>query len=132
MHRQEGSAEGADRRGAESRNMNGAIAVPRADLREFADRFVLQLDLPGVAQEGLELSLERGSLSVRGSVELRAPEGLKLRHGEFASRTLQREFRVGDGIDTDRIEAALTDGVLTVTLPKTVERASRKIQVRAS
>lgn len=91
---------------------------PRVDTYEDQDLYLLVVELPGVAKEDLEVSLENELLTVRG--ERRLEESMEARQGlaEFGPTVYERSFRLGDGIDQEGIEASLEHGLLRLTFPK--------------
>jgi HSP20 family molecular chaperone IbpA len=93
------------------------VAMPKVDVFENADEFLVVADLPGVAKDDLQISWAKGELTLEG------------RNGD---RLYRRAFTVPDGVDSSGIEADLANGVLTLKLPKAAEVKPRKIQVRSS
>jgi HSP20 family protein len=105
--------------------------VPRADIYETDEAIHLVADMPGVSQESLDITLEKGVLTLNGTVELETPEGYSLVYAEYRVGDYVRSFSLSDEIDQETIEATLKDGVLRLTLPKITEARTRKIAVRA-
>lgn len=102
-----------------------------ASVWEDKDRFHVELDLPGVTQEDLELTFEKGSLSI--TAQRKAPEGERTNwHDERGYGKVTRIISLPDSADTENIEADLTSGVLHVSVSKKSEAQPRKIEVRAS
>ena len=107
--------------------------TPPIDVYETTDRYVIAAELPGLAREHIELALEDTRLTIRGQrIDRTASSGdvmhfhqVERGHGAFA-----RTFEFGSKIDTDAVSADLTNGVLTVTLPKAAIPPARKIEVR--
>jgi HSP20 family protein len=87
-------------------------------------------DLPGVAQADVSIRVENGALTVDAKRAVTLPEGWSVRHTERGAFDAQRAIRLPDDVDTDGITAALTDGVLTVTLPRRAGAAPRTIPVQ--
>jgi HSP20 family protein len=105
--------------------------VPRADIYETDEAIHLVADMPGVSQESLDITLEKGVLTLNGTVEPETPEGYSLVYAEYRVGDYVRSFSLSDEIDQETIEATLKDGVLRLTLPKITEARTRKIAVRA-
>ncbi len=101
--------------------------APAIDIYETDSGHVLLADMPGVSRDGLEVHVERDQLSIRGRVAEEAQA--KIQHREFRLRDYYRTFTLADEIDTDRIGATLTDGVLRLELPKSSRAQARKIPV---
>ena len=96
--------------------------TPAVDVVEDAEKIALFADLPGVAQEDLEIQLDKGVLTIRGQRQL-------ARKGERASGAFSRAFTLPETVDVDKIAASLKDGVLTLSLPKRPEAQPRQIKV---
>jgi HSP20 family protein len=107
--------------------------VPELDAWETETDYIVQLDLPGVRAESVDINFERNTLTIRGERErgIRAPEKGELRVF-FAERdwgTFTRSLRFPQHVAGDNISAEFTDGVLTVRVPKTEAAKPRKIQI---
>ncbi|HPF70893.1 MAG TPA: Hsp20/alpha crystallin family protein [Candidatus Krumholzibacteria bacterium] len=108
-----------------------AALTPRADILEGDKEFRIVMDLPGIAAGDLEISVENQSLSIKAERKFEVPEGFETRRRERAGNVgFTRSFRLGNGVATDGITAKFTDGVLTLTLPKTEQSLPRRIEVR--
>jgi len=101
--------------------------APAVDIYETDNGHVLLADMPGVSRDGLEVHVERDQLSIRGRVA--AEPQAKVQHREFRLRDYYRVFTLADEIDSDRIAATLTDGVLRLELPKSSRAQARKIPI---
>lgn len=103
---------------------------PRAHITESANEFVLQVELPGVRQDGLEVTFENGELTITGH---RAPfqaGGTELIYRESRQADFRRVFELDPTIDAARIGARLEQGVLTLALPKAESSRPRQIEVQ--
>src|SRR5215469_765494 len=96
------------------------VFVPPADIYETRDNIVVLAEMPGVAPDGVDITLERRVLTIRGRNAGREHTGY------------QRVFTLSENIDRDRIEATLKDGVLHLVLPKAETAKPRKIELKAS
>lgn len=105
------------------------LFVPRIDVVEEADRFVVRADMPGCDPAAIDIHYERGSLTLRGHVPERKPGGAP-RHREYGVGDFLRRFNVTDSIDVEKIAAEYADGVLTLTLPKVEAARPRSIRVQ--
>lgn len=107
--------------------------VPRVDVKEESDRFVLYADLPGIDPGDIEVSMDKGMLTIRGerssetSTETDRFSRIERRYGSF-----HRRFALPDSADPDGIQAHGRNGVLEITIPKRPEIAPRRIQVGRS
>jgi HSP20 family molecular chaperone IbpA len=103
--------------------------TPSVDIYETDAEHVLLADMPGVSRDGLEIHVDRDRLTIRGRVaQMEAPQP---QHREFGLHDYYRAFTLADDIDTDKITANLTDGVLRLVLPKSSRARVRKIPVSA-
>jgi HSP20 family protein len=109
-------------------------ATPAVDIVEREDDFKLTAELPGLQPKDVNLRFANGTLTIEGAKE-EPQEDAKLDHflSERRYGAIRRSFRVPDGVDPDKIEASVKDGILTVVLPKTAEarRVVKTIAVRA-
>jgi HSP20 family molecular chaperone IbpA len=105
--------------------------VPRTDIYEDGDNIVIVVDVPGVAEDALEITLEKGVLTIDGYVEPNVPEGYTLAYAEYEVGDYQRSFKLSNQIDQENIEATFKDGVLRLLLPKIGPAKTKKIAVKA-
>jgi len=105
------------------------LLEPRADVLETDAAFLVQVDMPAVSPEGVDVTVERNVLTVRGDAAQIDAEGLEPLHEEFESGRFERTFRLSEGIDADKIEARHADGQLTLILPKSESTRARRIAV---
>lgn len=105
--------------------------VPRADIYEDGETIVIVADLPGVSDEAVDITLEKGILTINGYVEPVTPEGYTLAYAEYQVGDYQRSFRLSNQIDQDNIQATLQDGVLKLVLPKIGPAKTKKIAINA-
>jgi HSP20 family protein len=104
--------------------------VPRVDIHEEKDRFVVLADVPGVEPKDIDITAEKGVLTVRG--ERRAEKRVTDNGYERIERvagTFLRRFTLPEGANTDSITAKQTNGVLEVTIPKTPAVQPRRISI---
>ena len=105
------------------------MAMPM-DAHRKGDSFLLQLDLPGVDSESIELTVEENVLSI--SAQRPAPpqsEHVKLVIAERTFGTFTRQVVLGKALDSERIEASYEGGVLTVAIPVAEQAKPRRIEV---
>jgi len=106
--------------------------VPRVDIKEEADRFLILADLPGVDPENVEILMDKGILSIKGerlsetSEQTERFSRIERRYGSF-----HRRFALPDTADADGITASGNHGVLEISIPKKPESTPRRIQVGA-
>lgn len=112
---------------------NGLV-VPSADLKEGDTEFTLTAELPGMAEEDIDLSVAGGMISIKGEkTEEKKDETENYHLTERRYGSFHRSFRLPDNVDEVKIKAAFDKGVLTVTMPKskTGGHQERKIKIGA-
>jgi len=93
--------------------------APAVDIREEENRYLLSADIPGVARENIEITLEDGVLTLKGERSGEAgTNGEKYRRKERVHGTFLRQFTLPETVDTQNISATVKDGVLDVVIPK--------------
>jgi HSP20 family protein len=113
----------------ETRPADRRSASPRVDIHEGADAVHLMADMPGVTADGLDISVHGDVLTLRGRSRAQEPEKAHAIWREYAIRDYERSFRLGHAIDSGRITAAVKDGVVRITLPKTALAQPKRITV---
>src|SRR5689334_10907363 len=103
-------------------------AVPM-DAYRHEDTFVVNLDLPGVDPASIELTVERNALTITAERHWEPIEGDQVLATERRHGTFSRQLFLGDGLDTDKIEASYENGVLTLTVPVADRAKPRRIAV---
>ena len=104
--------------------------VPRFDVKETQDAYVINADLPGVKDEALNVSLNGNLLTISGTREEEHREegesyyAMERSHGSFA-----RSFTMPDSVDGESVTADLKQGVLTVRIPKRPEAQPKRIAI---
>lgn len=105
---------------------------PDVDVTESGDRVVVVADIPGVAPDDVDISVERRVLTITARANAPQPEGFRQIHAENPAAGYERAFTLSEDIDEDRIEATVADGVLTLVLPKAEKARSRRIDVKTA
>jgi HSP20 family protein len=104
------------------------LITPPASVTEIADGYMLEIEMPGVKKEGLDISVENNELTIIGRRSLPAVEGT-LVHRESRPENFRRVFELDPSIDGDKISAKIDQGLATLTLPKAEHVKPRKIAV---
>jgi HSP20 family protein len=105
------------------------IFLPMADIYETQDALTVILEMPGVEKNNLDVRVEDGVLHVEGKLDLSKYRDLQPLYIEYNVGHYARSFQLSSKIDQNEIEAALKDGVLSLTLPKVEEAKARTILV---
>jgi len=106
----------------------GTYFTPAVDIYETADEIVLRVDMPGVELGDLDVDIKDDELTIVGKVSEVADVGIELL-SEYRVGNYYRNFRISDVVDRGGINATLSDGVLTLMLPKVAKAVSRKIPI---
>jgi HSP20 family protein len=122
-----------DQPGARSGSGNGATNrrwMPAMDLIETADHYVLRADLPGLADEDVNVQLEDNVLTISGQ---RASEHDQQQEGyyrlERAFGSFSRSLTLPEGVDPDGVQAHFDRGVLEIQIPKPEQKKPRQVQI---
>ena len=117
----------------ENRNKTQGPAplVPPVDIVEGPDGITLVADMPGVGREGLSIGVTGDRLTIEGAVTLNESPRMQSVYAEVRVAHYRRSFVLSRDLDTEKIDARLHQGVLTLRIPK-VERAKpRRVEVKA-
>ena len=109
-----------------------AMWIPLVDIHEYANRFELYVDLPGVDPSTVDLTLDGGILTLSGA----RPQPIRKDSEEAQGRRVERghghfhrRFVLPDTVDGEKVNATGSHGVLTVTIPKQAKAMPRRIQI---
>jgi HSP20 family protein len=106
---------------------------PALDVEESDEGFTLHVELPGIAADKVEVSLEDSVLTIAGEREFYDSKSTDaFRRVERRFGRFHRAIRLPDRVDPDKVEAAYKDGLLTITVPKAESAKPRRIQVTAN
>ena len=109
-----------------------ATFIPKTDIFETEEDIVLVIDMPGVSEGSIDITLEKDTLTITGISVVEAPEDHTLAFSEYRVGDYERNFRVTDQIDKENIQAVYKDGILRLTLPKADEVKIKKINIKTS
>ena len=110
--------------------MRGVEWLPTADVIEREDSFVVQVELPGMKREDIDVSVTGTTLNISGERKAEAEvkkEGYRRRERSYGS--FSRSMSLPSNVDADKIKASYEDGVLELVLPKTAETKPKKVVV---
>jgi len=102
--------------------------TPAVDIYETDEGLTLDADMPGVLRDGLDIRVEDNILTIRGRVG-NGSKGTEL-FKEYELHDYFRQFKLNDQIDQEKIEAHLSNGVLTLKLPKAKAARPRQIEIK--
>jgi HSP20 family molecular chaperone IbpA len=107
------------------------VYTPAVDIVERKDDILLIADMPGVDEHSVDITLEKNVLTISGAVEDDFPREHRLALAEYGVGDFQRTFTLSDEVDSERIQATVSNGVLKLVLPKAEAVKTRKIAVKA-
>ncbi|MBA2947569.1 Hsp20/alpha crystallin family protein [Streptomyces himalayensis] len=108
----------------------GMAWSPLADVSETDDAYLIEIDVPGVKREDIDIEMGERDVTVRGEFKEREGAGTLRRGTRRTGRFEYRTLLPGD-VNTEEVNAALRDGVLTITVPKAETTKPRHIEITA-
>ncbi|MCG6970048.1 MAG: Hsp20/alpha crystallin family protein [Gammaproteobacteria bacterium] len=119
---------------AESRNLRARSEeepslIPPVDICEDAEGITLIADMPGVSRERLNIQIDGDNLLLDGAAAIDMPEGMEALFAEVRATHFRRSFTLSRELETEKINAQVKNGVLTLKIPKRAELKPRKIEV---
>lgn len=101
------------------------------DAYRLGDRYIVMFDLPGVDASTIDLTIEKNLMTVSAERKSQMPQDAQVVASERPQGTFSRQLFLGESLDTDRVEASYSNGVLTVTIPVAEQAKPRRVEVRA-
>jgi HSP20 family protein len=117
---------------ATASEMEQPAMIPAVDVFEDDAGITLIADVPGATRESLSIRVDGDTLTLEAPLELGLPQELEAVYAEVRSGRYRRSFTLSRELDSQRIDAGLKDGVLTLRLPKLEAARPRRIEVRAA
>ncbi len=104
---------------------------PKVNLVENENEFVLTAEVPGMVEKDIHVEIKEGVLSLRGDAkEEKETKEENYRIQEFRSQSFERNFRLGDQVDPEKVVAKMEKGVLRVSLGKKEIAKPRKVEIK--
>lgn len=113
----------------QAHDTHGALTPP-VDVIEDRTGITLYADLPGVSRDKLRLQVEADTLTIDAEANLTAPQGLQSSHTEVGSARFHRVFTLSKELDTEKVSAELSQGVLKLRIPKAEHAQPRRISIQ--
>lgn len=108
-----------------------APLVPPVDIIENGDGITVRADLPGVSRENLSIGVDGDTLTVEATVSLGEPSNVQPVYAEVRNAHYKRSFVLSRDLDTEKINASIRNGVLTLQVPKREQAKPRRIEIKA-
>jgi HSP20 family protein len=105
---------------------------PPVDIYEDAEGITIEADMPGVSKDRLNLQVDGNTLLIEGEAAINLPEGVEALYADVRVTHYSRSFTLSNELETEKIDASLKDGVLTLRIPKHPDQRPRKIEVRVA
>jgi HSP20 family protein len=110
------------------------VWVPAIDVVEQKDAYVLYAELPGVDASQVDISFEQNVLTIRGTkrftLETSNDGELRVYAAERVTGSFERSIRLPEFVDSDKIQAEFTNGLLKVSVPKAQAAQPRRIEIK--
>jgi HSP20 family protein len=115
----------------DQRNQQGqrGYVAPSANIVANENEYVLELEMPGVDKQGLEVTVEGSELTVIGRRKQDLPDGELLYSETPLLADYRRTFELGADVDTGKIRAEMNQGVLKLHLPRREDAKRRKVEI---
>ena len=113
------------------RTYSQRVYRPHVDIIDGAEHILLRINMPGVDEDRIDVTLEKNVLTIHGRVALPEYNGYQLVYSEYGVGDYERSFKLSNEIDRDKIDATVSRGVLTLKLPKIKAAVQTKIPVSA-
>lgn len=117
-----------------SREQEGVLSgtwTPSVDIKESKDAYVVKSELPGVDKNDVDVSIEDNMLVIRGDKKVEAESDEHQNHRkECTYGYFERSFSLPKQVDTNKVQASFSNGVLTLNIPKAEEAKPKQIQVQ--
>ncbi len=104
--------------------------LPLTNFYDTGDHFELKVELPGTAKEDLSVKIQGNYLEISGKREANVPDGYSVHRSERGSVDFTRSFTLPSEVDAEKVEATISDGLLTMVLPKAEAAKPKQITVR--
>jgi HSP20 family protein len=105
---------------------------PSTNLYENGDNFEIRTEVPGLGKDDLNIKIQGNYLEIAGTRNPDVPEGYKAHKIERETGSFSRSFTLPADLDATKVEAALKDGVLYLTLPKSDAAKPRQIEIKTA
>jgi HSP20 family protein len=111
--------------------------APRVDVRETANAYLMDMDLPGLSEKDVEISLKDRVLTIASVKEAESEEKKADDNGEYLIRerresAFERQFTLPEDIDAEKVDATFKNGVLSISIARRPEAQARQILIKTA
>ena len=118
-----------DRSYGEDYGWRVAGGTPRTNLYDLGEKLEIKAEVPGIKKEDLNIKIQGNYLEVSGTRKSDAPEGYKTHRVERSASTFTRSFTLPSDVDSEKVEASLKNGILTLSLPKAEDAKPKQVTI---
>jgi HSP20 family protein len=119
-----------DRSQGEGYHWSVADGSPRTNLYDNGDSFKIIAEVPGMTKEDLNIKIQGNYLELSGSRRSDSPEGYRTHRNERADSSFTRSFTIPSDVNSEKVQASLADGLLTLILPKAETAKPKQISIQ--
>ena len=112
--------------------VNHHTFTPKVDIWETEAGYNLEVEMPEVEKEGVDVKLEKGVLSVLGRVQAENITGFEKVYSEFEYGNYERQFQISEVIHETKVKASIKNGILQLELPKRESAKPKRIEVKVA
>ena len=111
-------------------NFFGSNSYPKVDVIDHEDRITIEAEIPGLNREEVSVDLEEGVMTISGQKNSQDVDtSLKYIRKELKRSSFKRSFKLGENINSKKINADFNNGILLITLPKKDPEKNKKIKI---
>jgi HSP20 family protein len=116
---------------------SASVTAPRVDVRETQAAYLMDMDLPGLTEKDVEISLKDRVLAISSvkeaeTEEKKTDDGQEYLIRERRASSFERRFTLPEDIDVEKVEANFKNGVLSITIPRRPEAQPRQIMIKSA
>lgn len=105
--------------------------IPGIDISETEDQFLINVELPGMKKEDINIGLENGRLSISGERKFEKEDKGKTYHRvETSYGSFNRSFQLPDNVDEESVSANYENGILNISIDKAEDKVTKKIEIQ--
>lgn len=107
-----------------------ADGTPRTNLYDIGEKLEIKAEVPGMTKEDLSIKIQGNYLEVSGTRKSDAPEGYKTHRVERSAATFTRSFTLPSDVNSEKVDASLENGILTLSLPKAEAAKPKQVTIK--